>query len=95
MLIKILIIIVVQWVIMNYRNLSDLNKNGQTWNIKVKIMRFWEYVNNKTDQLVSFDMILMDVMSRVSFFYIMRNKSRPSIRPTFHGVAQRDGVKWS
>jgi hypothetical protein len=66
MLIKILITIVVQLAIMNYRNLSDLNKNGQTWNIKVKVMRFWESVNNKTDQLLSFDMILMD--EKVGFF---------------------------
>jgi hypothetical protein len=30
-------------------------------------MRFWESVNNKTDQLLSFDMILMD--EKVGFFY--------------------------
>jgi hypothetical protein len=45
---------------MTYRNLSDLNKNGQTQNIKVKVMRLWEYVKNKTEQLVSFDTILMN-----------------------------------
>jgi hypothetical protein len=45
---------------MTYRNLSDLNKNGQTRNIKVKVMRLWEYVKNKTEQLVSFDTILMN-----------------------------------
>jgi hypothetical protein len=60
MLIKILIFIVVQLAKRAYRNLSDLDKNGKTWNIKVKVMRLWESVNNKTDQLVSFDMILMD-----------------------------------
>jgi hypothetical protein len=70
MLIKILITIVVQLAIMNYRNLSDLNKNGQTWNIKVKVMRFWESVNNKTDQLLSFDMILMDEKVGVLSIYL-------------------------
>jgi hypothetical protein len=69
-LIKILITIVVQLAIMNYRNLSDLNKNGQTWNIKVKVMRFWESVNNKTDQLLSFDMILMDEKVGVLSIYL-------------------------
>jgi hypothetical protein len=70
MLIKIIITIVVQLAIMNYRNLSDLNKNGQTWNIKVKVMRFWESVNNKTDQLLSFDMILMDEKVGVLSIYL-------------------------
>jgi hypothetical protein len=52
---------------MTYKNLGDLNKNGQAWNIKVKVMRFWEYVNNKTDELMSLDMILMD--EKVTFIY--------------------------
>jgi hypothetical protein len=45
---------------MTYTNLGDLNKNGQTWNIKVKVIRLWESVNNKTEELMSLDMILMD-----------------------------------
>jgi hypothetical protein len=66
MLIKILISIVVQFTKMTYRNLSELNKNGQIWNIKVKVMKLWESVNNKTNQLVSFDMILID--EKVGFY---------------------------
>jgi hypothetical protein len=65
-LIKILISIVVQLTKMTYRNLSELNKNGQIWNIKVKVMKLWESVNNKTNQLVSFDMILID--EKVGFY---------------------------
>jgi hypothetical protein len=51
---------------MTYINLSDLNKNGQTWNIKVKATRLLESVNNKTEELMSLDMILMD--EKVSFY---------------------------
>jgi hypothetical protein len=54
---------------MMYKHLNDLNKNGQTWNIKVKVMRFWESVNNKTEELMNLDMILMD--DKVSFFIYM------------------------
>jgi hypothetical protein len=53
---------------MAYKNLSDLNKNGQTWNIKVKVMRLWESVNKKTEELMSFDMLLMDEMASSYLF---------------------------
>jgi hypothetical protein len=52
---------------MTYKDLCDLNKNGQTWNIKVKVMRLWESINNRTDELMSLDMILMD--EKVTFIY--------------------------
>jgi hypothetical protein len=53
---------------MMYKHLNDLNKNGHIWNIKEKVMRLCESVNNKTEELMSLDMILMD--DKVSFFYI-------------------------
>jgi hypothetical protein len=52
---------------MTYKDLCDLNKNGPTWNIKVKVMRLWESINNMTDELMSVDMILMD--EKVTFIY--------------------------
>jgi hypothetical protein len=51
---------------MTYKDLGNLNKNGQTWNIKVKVMILWESIN-KTDELMSLDMILMD--EKVTFIY--------------------------
>jgi hypothetical protein len=45
---------------MTYKNLANMNINGQTWNIKLKVMRLCESVNNKTEELMSLDMILMD-----------------------------------
>jgi hypothetical protein len=54
---------------MTYTNLGDLNKNGQTWNIKVKVIRLWESVNNKTEELMSLDMILMD--EKVTFYLFL------------------------
>ena len=45
---------------MTYKKLSDLTTNGQMWSIKVKVIRFWDSVNNATDELISMDMILMD-----------------------------------
>jgi hypothetical protein len=57
--------------IMSYKNLGDLNKKGQTWNIKVKVIRLWESINNKTEELMSLDMILMD--EKVTFYlYILK-----------------------
>jgi hypothetical protein len=45
---------------MRYSLLSDLSIKQQTWSVKVKIMRLWESINIKTDELMSLDMILMD-----------------------------------
>ena len=45
---------------MTYKKLSDLTTNGQTWSIKVKVIRVWDSINNATDELISMDMILMD-----------------------------------
>ncbi|KAM0896059.1 hypothetical protein ACQ4PT_023433 [Festuca glaucescens] len=45
---------------MAYKNLSDLTTSGQTWNIKVKVIRMWDSINPSTDELISIDMILMD-----------------------------------
>jgi hypothetical protein len=40
--------------------LSDLSTKQQASNVKVKVMRLWESINNKTEELMSLDMILMD-----------------------------------
>ena len=45
---------------MTYKKLSDLTTKGQTWSIKVKVIRVWNSINNATDELISMDMILMD-----------------------------------
>jgi hypothetical protein len=45
---------------MRYSLLSDLSTKQQTWSVKVKIMRLCESINNRTDELMSLDMILMD-----------------------------------
>jgi hypothetical protein len=45
-----------QW----HKKLSELTTNGQIWNIKVKVTRHSESVNNKTDEFISLDVILMD-----------------------------------
>jgi hypothetical protein len=37
----------------------------------------------------------MDEMSRVSHFYITRNKSRSSIISTIHSVTKWDELKWA
>jgi hypothetical protein len=55
---------------MAYKNLSDLTTSGQTWNIKVKVIRMWDSINPSTDELISIDMILMDDQV---FLYIFNN----------------------
>jgi hypothetical protein len=45
-----------QW----HKKLSELTTNEQIWNIKVKVTRHSESVNNKTDEFISLDVILMD-----------------------------------
>jgi len=45
---------------MAYKKLSDLTTEGQTWSIKIKVIRVWDSINNATDELISMDMILMD-----------------------------------
>jgi hypothetical protein len=45
---------------MAYTPLSDLSTKQQTLSVKVKVMRLWESFNNRTDELMSLDMVLMD-----------------------------------
>jgi hypothetical protein len=45
---------------MVYKKLSALTTEGQGCTIKVKLIRMWDSSNNKTDKLMSLDMILMD-----------------------------------
>jgi hypothetical protein len=45
---------------MTYTLLSDLSTKQQSWCIKVKVMRLWESINNRTEELMSLDMILID-----------------------------------
>jgi hypothetical protein len=53
---------------MTYRLLSGLSTKQQTWCIKVKVMRLCESINNRTDELMSLDMVLMD--EKVNLFLI-------------------------
>ena len=55
---------------MAYKKLSDLTTEGQTWSIKIKVIRVWDSINNATDELISMDMILMDehVIFFINFF---------------------------
>jgi hypothetical protein len=46
--------------VMTYTLLSDLSTKQQSWCIKVKVMRLWESINNRTEELMSLDMILID-----------------------------------
>ena len=57
---------------MTYKKLSDLTTKGQTWSIKVKVIRVWDSINNATDELISMDMILMDeqVIFFIKFFFV-------------------------
>ncbi|EEC82987.1 hypothetical protein OsI_28022 [Oryza sativa Indica Group] len=45
---------------MAYKKISELTTKGQTWSIKAKILRMWDSVNFATDEIMSFDMLLMD-----------------------------------
>jgi hypothetical protein len=45
---------------MTYIKLIELSTKGQARNIKVKAMRLWESINNKIDEIMSMDMIVMD-----------------------------------
>jgi hypothetical protein len=53
---------------MAYIFLSDLSTKQQTWSVKVKVMRLWESINKKTEELMSLDMILMD--GKVNWAYV-------------------------
>jgi hypothetical protein len=55
-------------VIMAYTPLSDLLTKQQTWSVKVKVMRLCESFNNRTYELMSLDMVLMD--EKVKLIYI-------------------------
>ncbi|TVU32647.1 hypothetical protein EJB05_24388 [Eragrostis curvula] len=45
---------------MSYNKLSELTTKGQSCSIKVKVIRLWDSINNKTEELMGLDMILMD-----------------------------------
>ena len=58
---------------MAYKKLSDLTTEGQTWSIKIKVIRVWDSINNATDELISMDMILMDeqvIFLSISFLFV-------------------------
>jgi hypothetical protein len=58
---------------MTYILLSDLSTKQQTCAVKVKVMRLWESINNRTGELMSLDMILMD--EKVFFNIILYNSA--------------------
>jgi hypothetical protein len=45
---------------MVYKKLSALTTEVQGCTIKAKLIRMWDSINNKSDKLMSLDMILMD-----------------------------------
>ena len=51
---------------MTYKKIRQLTTVGQSWNIKVRVIRICESINFATDELMSLDMILMD--EQVLFF---------------------------
>jgi hypothetical protein len=53
---------------MTYTLLNDLSTKQQSWCVKIKVMRLWESINNRTEELMSLDMILMD--EKVNLFSI-------------------------
>jgi hypothetical protein len=55
---------------MTHTLLSDLSIKQQSWCVKVKIMRLWESINNRTHELMNLDMVLMD--EKVDLFSIFR-----------------------
>jgi hypothetical protein len=55
---------------MTYILLSDLSTKQQTCTVKVKVMRLWKSINNRTGELMSLDMILMD--ENVFLYYFIQ-----------------------
>jgi hypothetical protein len=45
---------------MTFKELRQLTTNGQSWKIKVKVVRMWESINFASDELMTLDMILID-----------------------------------
>ena len=62
---------------MTYKKIRQLTTVGQSWNIKVRVIRIWESINLATDELMSLDMILMDeqVLFFATYFFSFVNKS--------------------
>jgi hypothetical protein len=59
--------------VMTYTLLSDLSTKQQLWCVKVKVMRLWEFINNRIEGRMSLDMILMD--EKVNLFSIFLHNS--------------------
>ena len=57
---------------MTYKKLTNLTTKGQTWSIKVKVIRVWDSINNATNELISMYMILKDehVFLSISFLFV-------------------------
>jgi hypothetical protein len=56
---------------MTYTLFSDLSPKQQTWRVKVKVIRLWESINNRIEELMSLDMILMDEKVYFLLVYIV------------------------
>ncbi|TVU16344.1 hypothetical protein EJB05_39903, partial [Eragrostis curvula] len=68
---------------MALRKLSELTTKGPPCAIKVKVIRLWDSINNRTDELMSLDMILIDEKGDVIHATIGKNlidTYRPQIR---------------
>jgi hypothetical protein len=57
---------------MVYKTLNALTTKVQSCIIKVKVIKFWESINNKTDELMSLDMVLMDENVTLQYYFLLR-----------------------
>jgi hypothetical protein len=57
---------------MVYKTLNALTTEVQSCIITVKVIRFWESINNKTAELMSLDMILMDEKVSLQYYFVLR-----------------------
>jgi hypothetical protein len=53
------------------KKLSALTTKVQVCTLKVKLIRMWKSINNKTDELMSLDMILMDEKVNLQYNFVL------------------------
>jgi hypothetical protein len=60
-----------QLTVMMCKKLSALTTEVQVCTIKVKLIRMWESINNKTYELMRLDMILMDEKVNLQYNFVL------------------------
>jgi hypothetical protein len=53
------------------KKLSALTTEVQVCTLKVKLIKMWKSINNKTDELMSLDMILMDEKVNLQYNFVL------------------------